>query len=66
MEKRILDTLFVKLDKPLKNLNIPGLPENIAPIVKTSKTIQCTYLNNLSDSIERQQVSISPNFAMKI
>ena len=62
--KRILDTLFVKLDKPSKNIKIPGLPENVVPIVKTSKTIQCTYLNDSSDSIERQQVPILPNFAM--
>ena len=62
--KRILDTLFVKLDKPSKNINVPGLPENVVPIVKTSKTIQCTYLNDSSVSIERQQVPILPNFAM--
>ena len=62
--KRILDILFIKLDKPSKNINIPGLPENVVPIVKTSKTIQCTYLNDSSDSIERQQVPILPNFAM--
>ena len=62
--KRILDTLFVKLDKPSKNINIPGLPENVVPIVKTSKTIQCTYLNDSSVSIERQQVPILPNFAV--
>ena len=62
--KKVLDTLFVKLDKPSKNINIPGLPENVVPIVKISKTIQCTYLSDLSDSIERQQVSILPNFAM--
>ena len=41
--KRILDTLFVKLDKPSKNIKIPELPENVVPIVKISKTIQCTY-----------------------
>ena len=62
--KRILVTLFVKLDKPSKKIKIPGLPENDVPIVKTSKTIQCTYLNDLSVSIEQQQVPILPNFAM--
>lgn len=62
--KKVLDTLFVKLDKPSKNINIPGLPENVVPIVKISKTIQCTYLNDSCDSIEQQQVPILPNFAM--
>jgi hypothetical protein len=54
----------VKLDKPSKNINIPGLPENVVPIIQTSKNIQCTYLNDSSDSIEQQQVPILPNFAM--
>ena len=62
--KNVLDTLFVKLDKPSKNINIPGLPENVVPIVKTSKTVQITYLNDSTDTIERQQVSVLPNFAM--
>jgi hypothetical protein len=62
--KKVLDTLFVKLDKPSKDINIPGLPENVVPIVKISKTVQITYLNDSSDTIERQQVPILPNFAM--
>jgi hypothetical protein len=31
--KGVLDTLFVKLDKPSININILGLPENVVPIV---------------------------------
>jgi hypothetical protein len=36
----VLDTLFVELDKSPKVVQIPGLPDNVVPIVKNSKTIQ--------------------------
>ena len=62
--KRILDTLFVKLDKPSKTIQIPGLPENVVPLVKGTKTITCTFPSDLKESIERQQVWVLPNFAM--
>jgi hypothetical protein len=62
--KRILDTLFVKLDKPSKTIEIPGLPDNVVPLVKGTKTITCTFPSDLKESIERQQVWVLPNFAM--
>ena len=62
--KRVLDTLFVKLDKPAKTIQIPGLPENVVPLVKGTKTIKCIFPSDLKEDIERQQVHVLPNFAM--
>jgi hypothetical protein len=61
---RTLDTLFVKLDKPPRQIQIPGLPENVVPIVKDTKTVECVFPSDLKESIERQQVWVLPNFAM--
>ena len=63
-EKRVLDTLFVKLDNPPKSVQIPGLPENVVPIVKFNKTVICVFPSDIKESIERQQVPVLPNFAM--
>ena len=63
-QKRVLDTLFVKLDNPPKDIQIPGLPKNVVPISMATKTVQCVFPNDLTESIERQQVWILPNFAM--
>ena len=30
----VLETLYVKLDRPTKNINIEGLPENVVPLMK--------------------------------
>ena len=62
--KQVLDTLFIRLDNPPLTVNISGLPENVVPIVKSKKTIQCTFPSDLRESIERQQVWALPNFAM--
>jgi hypothetical protein len=62
--KRVLDTLFVQLHNPPKPVQIPGLPANVVPIVKTTKTIPCVFPSDLKETIERQQVAVLPNFAM--
>src|SRR5580704_8592105 len=62
--KQVLDTLFVELDHPPRTIQIPGLPENVVPIVKDKKTIQCTFPSDLKVNIERQQVWVLLNFAM--
>ena len=62
--KHVLETLFVKLDKPPKNVQIPGLPQNVVPIVMATKTVECIFPNDLKESISRQQVWMLPNFAM--
>lgn len=50
----ILETLLVKLDKPPKNVQVPGLPQNVVPIVMATKTVECTFPNDLKESISRQ------------
>jgi hypothetical protein len=62
--KNVLDTLFVELINPPQLVQIPGLPDNVVPIVKSTNTITCTFPSNLKESIRRQQVSVLPNFAM--
>jgi len=62
--KHVLDTLFVELQNPPKLVQIPSLPDNVVPIVKNTKTIQCVFPSDLKESIERQQVWVLPNFAM--
>ena len=62
--KRVLETLFVKLDNPPQDVSIPGLPMNVVPIGMATKTIDCIFPNDLKESIERQQAWILPNFAM--
>jgi hypothetical protein len=62
--KRVLNTLFVKLDKPAKTIKIPGLPENVVPLVKGTRTVKCIFPSDLTESVERQQVNVLPNFAM--
>ena len=63
-DKMVLDILFVKLDKPPHLIQIPRLPDNVVPIVKDKKTIQCTFPSDDKASLERQQVWVLPNFAM--
>jgi hypothetical protein len=36
-----LDTLFVKLDKPAKTIQLEGLPENVVPLTKLSSSVMC-------------------------
>ena len=42
----MLDTLFLKLDCPAKN--IEGLPENVVPLMKIKKSVKCTFPNGVS------------------
>jgi hypothetical protein len=60
----VLDTLFVKLDNPPQLVQIPGLPDNVVPIVRSTKTVKCVFPSDLIESIERQQAWVLPNFAM--
>ena len=62
--KRVLDTLFVELDRPSQLVQIPGLPDNVVPIVRGKKTIQCVFPSDLKESVEREQAWVLPNFAM--
>lgn len=59
-----LDTLFVKLSNPPKDINIPGLPTNIVPIPRSSQVITCELPCGSSVTIDRLQVLVLPNFSM--
>ncbi|THU79852.1 hypothetical protein K435DRAFT_696901, partial [Dendrothele bispora CBS 962.96] len=60
----VLDTLFVKLTKPPKTIEISGLPENVIPLSRSSQTTTCMLPNDSTLTIKREQVMILPNFAM--
>jgi hypothetical protein len=62
----VLDVLFVKLDRPPQIVKIDGLPENIVPITRTRQKITCKFPSGLTETIQRQQVSVLPNFAMTV
>jgi hypothetical protein len=62
--KQVLDTLFVELNNPPQLVQIPGLPNNVVPIVKNTQIITCIFPSDLKESVQRQQVSVLPNFAM--
>jgi hypothetical protein len=62
--KQVLDTLFVRLDSPPQVVQIPGLPDNVVPLVRSTKTVECIFPSDLKESVERQQVWVLPNFAM--
>jgi hypothetical protein len=64
--KRVLDTLFIELDNPPQPVQIPGLPSNIVPIIKSKKTVTCVFPSDLKETIEREQVWVVPNFAMML
>ncbi|KAM6490121.1 hypothetical protein JOM56_014440, partial [Amanita muscaria] len=62
--KSVLDTLFVKLDKPAKIITLDGLPENVVPISRSSRAINCVTPSGMLLKINRSQVLVLPNFAM--
>ena len=62
----VLETLYVKLDRPAKKINIEGLPENVVPLMKIKRSVKCTFPNGVSIPIRRSQVQVLPNFAMTV
>ena len=59
-----LETLFVKLENPPKEVKIEGLPVNVVPIPKSSTTVTCLLPNDKKIVVNRQQVVVLPNFSM--
>ena len=49
-----------------KNINIEGLPENVVPLMKIKRSVECTFPNGVSIPIRRSQVQVLPNFAMTV
>ena len=62
----VLETLYVKLDRPAKNIKIEGLPENVVPLMKIKKSVKCTFPNGVSIPICRSQVQVLPKFSMTV
>ncbi|KAF9553062.1 hypothetical protein CPC08DRAFT_646077 [Agrocybe pediades] len=62
--KPCLDTLYVKLSNPPRDINIPGLETNVVPIPKSGTAVTCKMLDDSSVRINRTQVCVLPNFAM--
>ena len=60
----VLETLYVKLDRPAKDINIEGLPENVVPLMKIKRSVKCTFPNGVP--ICRSQIQVLPNFAMTV
>ncbi|KAI0649973.1 hypothetical protein C8Q79DRAFT_901514 [Trametes meyenii] len=61
----VLDTLFVKLVNPPREVQVDGLPTNVIPITRTKTRVKC----GLPDFekplvVDRDQVMVLPNFAM--
>ncbi|KAJ3482287.1 hypothetical protein NLI96_g7082 [Meripilus lineatus] len=63
--KKAIETIFVELINPPKNIQIDNLPVNVVPVNPSTKSISCplgpsrSFLN-----VRREQVELLPNFAM--
>jgi hypothetical protein len=62
--QNVLETLYLKLINPAKNIQLPHLPENTIPMSRCSKSIKCSLPNDYELNIIRQQINILPNFSM--
>ncbi|KAI0643081.1 hypothetical protein C8Q79DRAFT_916292 [Trametes meyenii] len=61
----MLDTLYVRLINPPWTVQLNGLAENVIPLTRTRKSVQCTLpVEDLVVSVQREQVMVLPNFAM--
>jgi hypothetical protein len=63
-EHQILETLFVQLVNPPKDVQLADLPKNVIPLTKTVSSIQCKARSDQLLQIKRQQVPVLLNFAM--
>ncbi|KAF9540239.1 hypothetical protein CPC08DRAFT_650979 [Agrocybe pediades] len=59
-----LDTLYVKLSNPPRDINIPGLETNVVPIPKSGTVVTCKLPDDSTIRINRTQICVLPNFAM--
>ncbi len=62
--QRVLETLFVCLSNPPREVTFNNLPLNMVLLTRTLSAISCSLPNDSSISINRSQVEIIPNFAM--
>jgi hypothetical protein len=61
-----LDVVFMELKNPPRPLRLPGLPENVVPIVPNTVEIKITLPTDDKLTIRRTQIPILPNFAMTV
>jgi hypothetical protein len=59
-----LETLFLKLINPAQPVQLPDLPLNVVPLIKTATNTSCQLTDDTSLVICRNQVEALPNFAM--
>ncbi|RDX51845.1 hypothetical protein OH76DRAFT_1324179, partial [Lentinus brumalis] len=63
--KWTLDTLFVELTKPPRQVQLPGLPPNVIPLTRTKKIVMCTLpADDIRVYVQREQVMVLPLFAL--
>ncbi|KZP10041.1 hypothetical protein FIBSPDRAFT_759033 [Athelia psychrophila] len=60
----ILDTVFVQLSNPAKDVQLEGLPVNVIPITRKTEDVLVVLGNGESISITRNQVPLLLNFSM--
>ena len=63
-ERQRLLTVFVRLHKPPRHVQLPGLPENVLPITASIQRVKCDLPDDCVQTIRREQVWLLPNFAM--
>jgi len=62
--RRTLETLYVKLTAPPKDVHIPGLEPNVVPIPKMTMPITCKMPDDSILRISRTQIPVLPCFSM--
>jgi hypothetical protein len=60
----ILDTLFLKLKKVPRTIQIPGLPDGVVAVAKNPTKIWASLPDDMTVNISGQQMPVLPNFAM--
>ena len=62
--QKVLETLFVELQNPPKQVKFEGLPLNVVPLTRSSVQIKCSLPNDEFVSLSHSQIEVLPNFAM--
>ncbi len=62
--KRILEVLFVSLVCPPSEVQVPGLPPNVVPIIRSSVTVVCSLPDDTTIKLSRTEVEVITNFSM--
>lgn len=59
-----LQTLFVRLVNPAKDVQISGLDRNVVPVTPMSEKISCTLHDDSQLTVTREQIAVLTNFSM--